>query len=83
MTGMSELVDPCPPDALLDMARVVNELVERLFGDPDLSRELENDRLSWVVEGFDEYGIGSVGVVHKVTGQQVATARVHWRSLVA
>ena len=65
----------------LDYSRVTQVIGDWLAEDPGWLRDLEDNRLTWALSGWDEAGWGDVEVIHKVTGQLVASARVHRSAL--
>ena len=73
--------DPVPADAAIDYDRITQVMGDFMAEDPGWHHDLEYNELAWSFAGWDEHGQGSVGVIHKRTGQAVASARVHWSAL--
>ncbi len=76
---------PAPADVLdlLDADRIAAGLAEYLeHVDPPLFAELMDNRLSWMLTGFDALGVATVQIVRKSTGEHAATAKAHWSSIV-
>lgn len=68
-------------DDELDYGQVTQVLGDWLAEDPGWLSDLEHNRLAWSLAGWDADGWADVTVMHKVTGQVVATARVHRSAL--
>jgi hypothetical protein len=75
--------DPLPLElaGMLDYDRITAQMGDYMGEDEFWHSELENDRLSWVKEPFDDQGRALVLVMHKRSGQIVASATVHWSAL--
>lgn len=73
---------PAPPNVsdLLDPDAIAAGVAAFLTGD---EREmLQAGALSWILDGFDEFGLGRVSVVVADTGALIGSADVHWSVIV-
>jgi len=76
--------DPLPPDMAerLHYAKVTQLVGDMMAEDPAWHPALADNRLRWMLNGWDAQGWAEVTVVHE-RGDLVAGAAVHWSMLIA
>ncbi len=72
---------PADIDARLSVDRIEAGLAAVMADEPDLLDMIRQGRLRWLLDGWDDHGLGRVTVTDDL-GELVGTVEVHWSAVV-